>query len=54
LALAPVLPQLQRTAPPERSQLLRDALERAGVNPSWAEWETYAGELLATDEVDDG
>jgi hypothetical protein len=47
LALVPVLPQLRRAAPPERAQLLREALERAGANPTWAEWEAYAGDVLA-------
>lgn len=45
-ALAPLLPRLRGAAPPERAQLLREALERAGVTLTWDEWDAYASELL--------
>jgi hypothetical protein len=46
VALAPLLPRLRNASPPERAKLLREALEWAGVAPTWAEWEAYADELL--------
>lgn len=53
LALAPVLPQLRRAAPPARAKPLREALERAGANPTWAEWEAYASEVLGAAAADE-
>lgn len=50
VALAPLLPQLRNAALPERAKLLREALERAGVAPTWAEWDAYAAELLGAGE----
>ena len=44
--LARVAPQLGRLAPVERQQRIRDALERAGVVLTWAEWEALAPGLL--------
>ncbi len=45
-ALAPILPQLARSAPVERQQLIRQALERAQVELTWAEWAAYEPDFL--------
>jgi hypothetical protein len=47
--LAPLASQLARAAPPERAQLVRQALERAGAQPTWLEWDACAEELLGAD-----
>ena len=47
--IAPLSPQLQRTAPPERARLVREALERARANPTWEEWDACALEILGDD-----
>ncbi len=47
--LAPLVPQLTQAAPPERARLVRHALERAGSQPTWEEWDACAEELLGAD-----
>jgi len=44
--LARVAPQLVRAAPVEQEQLIRIALERAGVVLTWEEWDACAPDLL--------
>ncbi len=53
-ALAPVLPRLREAAPPERTKLLRDALERAGVTVTWDEWAALEPEFLGADAPGEG
>jgi hypothetical protein len=48
-ALVPCLPALRRAAPPERAKLIREALERAAVQPTWAEWDACAEDLFGGD-----
>jgi hypothetical protein len=47
--LAPLVPELARAAPPERSRMVRHALERVGAQPTWEEWDAHADELLGAD-----
>jgi hypothetical protein len=47
--VAPLIPQLRQSARPERAKTLREALERAGAQPTWAEWDAYAEEALGDD-----
>ena len=47
--LAPLVPQLATAAAPERARLVRQALERAGVRPTWEEWDACAEEILGPD-----
>jgi hypothetical protein len=47
--LAPLMPQIARASQPERAQLVRQALERAGAQPTWAEWDACAEEVLGAD-----
>jgi hypothetical protein len=47
--LAALVPALKRAAPPERAKLVREALERAGAQPTWAEWDECAAALLGDD-----
>ncbi|MFN8512921.1 MAG: hypothetical protein U0232_14120 [Thermomicrobiales bacterium] len=47
--LAPLSPQLAATAPPERTRHIREALERAGVQPTWEEWDDCATALFGED-----
>ena len=47
--LARVAPQLGRCAPVEHDKLIREALERAAVAPTWEEWDVLGPTLL--DEV---
>ena len=49
--LAPIAPQLARLAPVERQLLIRQALERAGVTLTWAEWEQHEPGFLGTAET---
>lgn len=47
--LAALVPALKRAAPPERAKLVRELLERAGAQPTWAEWDACTTALLGDD-----
>lgn len=49
IELAPLAPQLATTAPTERARLIRHALERAGVQPTWEEWDDCAVVVFGDD-----
>src|SRR4051794_32097531 len=49
--LARVAPALRGAAPPERARLVREALERVGMAPTWDEWAAYAREVLGDDPL---